>query len=189
MSDELLKFQLPDRDYPPELVAQIAASLLGGGQTIEDCELAVARALRLLDTVHAVLERHKRERDNSRDRGEPKKHIPFGEALRRITGATRPSTAEERFLKFWTHRGFEYTDYDELRRASGKEVPRGHDPLAPPEVKVHKPASKEVKQALAIFREKGFEPAHVERLREQYIRGAARSRASSFSKKNRSKRK
>jgi hypothetical protein len=47
VSDALLRWRTPDRDYSPRLVALVAAPLLDSGQTTEDCELAVARAVRL----------------------------------------------------------------------------------------------------------------------------------------------
>jgi hypothetical protein len=179
MSDQLLKFQTPDRDYAPELVATIAASLFLG----DDYELAVAQALRLLDTTHRILEQHKSQRDTSTAGREPEELIPFGEAMKRVTGAIRPGRAEERLVARLVMEGHEYIDYEELKQASGSAVPVGHNPLAEPETKRRSLSQREIETALDGFREKGFTTAQVQRLRERYAEMTKRSRAKNLSKK------
>ena len=175
----LLKLRIPDHDYAPEVVAQVAATLVRD-HTAEAYELAVAQAYRLLDVTHRISDRHKLERVA----GESEELIPFGEAMKQITGTDRPGKAAERLIGQMIARGSAYIDYEEVKRASGSssyidpdglkqfigsEVPKGQNPDVRAELKVRKPTKKEIEAALTPFRENGFSQQHVKRLRAQFL--------------------
>jgi hypothetical protein len=165
----LLKAQTPDRDHPPELVAQVATSLFRGDDFhIDDYELAVARALRLLNTTDRIIERHKRERTG----GEPEKLIPFGKALMQITGANSPRKAEERFKDHLRRRGHVYDTDQMIVTREGMDL-----------LKIYRPNSRQIREALAPFRKEGFPPFLVDRLRKQYLEEAKRARTENLRKK------
>jgi hypothetical protein len=189
----LLKLRIPDHDYAPEAVAQIAATLVRN-HTSEDHELAVAQAYRLLDVTHRISDRHKLERVA----GESEELIPFGEAMKQITGTDRPGKAAERLIGQMIARGSAYIDYEEVKRASGSssyidpdglkqfigsEVPKGHNPDVRAEFKVRKPTKKEIEAALAPFRENGFSQQHVARLRAQFVEIGDRVHTENLKKK------
>ena len=139
----------------------------------------------MLDTANRVLERYKKERGSCSGAGqrELEKRIPFGEGLKQITGADRPGKAERRLVDRLLHREHEYVDYEELKRASGSEVPNGHDPHAEPEAKTRPTNSGEIKEALDRVREKGFTREEVDRLRKRYLEGTKRGRAKNLPRK------
>jgi hypothetical protein len=191
----LLKHRIPDRTYPPELVATIAANLLRGDKT-DDYELAVHQALRLLDTTHRILNRPTNEDDWKR--------IPWDEALKQITGAVRPSNAQKRLIERLSTRGVEYIDYNMVKEAKGPEgwekvlkekgqgagiipetaqVPEGHDPEAEPGMKRRVPTQVEINKALVDCRENGIPQWRVKLLREQYLKDTAHIRSKNFLKK------
>jgi hypothetical protein len=177
---ELLKLRTPDRDYTPELVAQIAGSLFRG----DDYELAVAQALRLLDTSHRLLQRHKM------DKASEWKRIPWDKALKEITGVKTPSRAEERLAARLREQGLECVDPEAFKRAidpqglgNGSKVQEGHNPLSEPEVEIRRLNDNEIKIAFAYWRENGVTAWQVEQLRQQYLKGAKRARTENLPKK------
>jgi hypothetical protein len=170
---ELEKLRIPDFDYAPGLVAQIAASLLRSDDfRVDDYELAVARALRLLDTTHRILERHKRERASGAEQGEVENRIPFGKGLMEITGADRPEKAEKRFIDHLHRRGHLYDTDRMIVTSQGMEL-----------LKIHKPSSRQIKEALAFFRKNGFTQKEIDVLREQFLAGTKRVHTENLRKK------
>jgi len=179
-----LKHRIPDRDYAPELVATIAASLLRGDHfRAADCELAIAKALRLLDTTYRILEWHKRERASGAEQCVPEERISFSEAMKEITGADRPGKAEERYVGRLLREEYEFADHHEFKQASGSIVPDGHDPLARPKTKTRKLTEEEIDAIFAPYREEGFTLSRVKQLREGYRERTKRARAGNFRKK------
>jgi len=180
-----LKHRIPDRDYAPEVVATIAATLLRGDHfRAGDCELAIAGALRLLDTTYRILERHKRWRASGAEQCEPEEErISFGEAMKKITGADRPGKAEERYVGRLLREDYEFTDHHEFSQARGSRVQDGHDPLARPKILRRKLTEEEIAALLAPYREEGFTLSRIQQLLEGYRERTSRSRAGNFQKK------
>jgi hypothetical protein len=198
--DVLLLLRIPDYDHPPEVVAQIAAGLLRG-HTAEDYRLAVAKANRLLDAAQNA---HKR-RELVKDSDESEPLIPFGEAMKKITGQKTPGRAEKYLIAQLLTHGFAYIDCEEEKRASGSssyidssglkqykssEVPKEHDPKARPKLKIRKPireeieaSRKEIEAAFAPKRKTGLSRLHVKRLRDQYHETSNRVRIKNVRKK------
>lgn len=191
----LLENRIPDRNYPPELVAAIAANLLHGDKT-NDYELAVHQALRLLDTTYRILERPSDEKQWER--------VTWDNAMMEVTGADRPSKGQQRVIERLLKEGLEYIDYEALREATGPEawekvlknkeqgsgiipeaakVARGHDPEAEPEIKRRIPTQEQIDADLAECRENGIPRWRVQVLSEQYRSETNRIRAKNFSKK------
>jgi hypothetical protein len=182
----LLKLRIPDRHYPPEVVWAGAVKLVRGRRTAEDWESAIAEVYRSLDIAHRISDRHKLE-----EASEPETMVSFDEAMMEITGAERPGKAEERFVSQMLTRGSMYIDHKEVKQASGSKVeihygmeqmtsskvPEGHDPDVRGVIEVHQMTEKEIKAALAPYRENGFSQRHMKRLCAQYAEISKRMRS------------
>jgi hypothetical protein len=185
----LLRHRIPDRTYPQELVAKIAAGLRRGDDS-DDYQLAVHRALRLLDTTHRTLEKPSDEKQWER--------VDWDQAVKKITGANRTPNAEARLVKKLLEQGFDYIDHEAIGKDIGREawdkaihseeakkkghvpqsakVSKGHNPDEEQGLARRMPTKKEIEDAIAYCRKNGLPQWRVELLRKNYLTEAGRSR-------------
>jgi hypothetical protein len=135
------------------------------------------------ENLRAEAEKRDREREKELGCG-PGERIPLEEAVKRITGADRPTKGLERWFKKLLREPHEYIDYEGLKQAIQLQmVPDGHDPLAEPESQKRARIEEEINAAFARFAENGLSPWELEWFRNQWRKATNRRRAENFGKK------